>query len=393
MKTTTENNTLILCPAGRIDTANAAEIEKEITAAVEAAGAIEAIVIDAKELLYISSAGLRVLLRLLKGTDKNVQVINASSELYDIFEVTGFTELLDVKKALREISIEGCEVIGAGGYGTVYRIDPETIVKVYRHAGLAFIEKERSLSQKAFLLGVPTAISFDTVKVGDKYGVVYEMLDANTVAQLIEANPAALPQLGQLSAVELKKLHGIKADGGEFPNRKEYAKEWIEEIRKYITDEEADAIIAFIDSIPDRDTFLHGDYNSKNVMVKDGEVLLIDIGDAAYGHPAFDIAGLMLAYLILPRSADPERVRALMGFDPALAQNMWGVMCGTYFRTGDPQEIRRITDMLMPLALLMMTYHAFHYGVMDEETIRIRVERLIRGQLLPAIKGAAPIDF
>ena len=370
---------------GKIDSTNAPEFEKELMASLPTE-------IDASGLEYISSAGLRVLLKLSKAVG-GVTLNDVSSEVYEILDVTGFTSILNVKKALREISIDGCEVIGAGGYGTVYRIDADTIVKVYHHAGLDFIDKERELSKKAFLLGVPTAISFDTVKVGEKYGVVYEMLDAKTVAQLITANPAGLQQLGQLSAVTLKKLHAITPDEGDFPNKKEYAKEWIQSISKYLEADETQSILDYIDSIPDRNTFLHGDYNSKNVMVKDGEVLLIDIGDAAVGHPAFDIAGLMLTYLILPNATDPERVLALLGFDPSLAQSMWGVMCGTYFMTGDPQEIGRIANMLMPLALLLMTYHSFHYGVMDEESIKIRVERLIRGRLLPAIKNAQPIDF
>lgn len=370
---------------GRIDSTNAPEFEKEIMAALPTE-------IDASALEYISSAGLRVLMKLCK-TVGEVTVVNVSTDVYEIFDVTGFTSIMTVKKALREISVEGCEVIGAGGYGTVYRIDPETIVKVYHNTSLDFIEKERELSKKAFLLGVPTAISFDTVKVGDKYGVVYEMLDAKTVAQLITASPAGLQQLGQLSAISLKKLHAITPEEGDFPDKKEYAAEWVKSIAKYLEDDETQAILDYIESIPDSNTFLHGDYNAKNVMVKDGEVLLIDIGDAAVGHPAFDIAGLILTYLIMPNATDPDRVLALLGFDPALAQNMWGVMCGTYFMTADPQEIGRITNMLMPLALLLMTYHSFHYGVMDEESIKIRVERLIRGRLLPAIKNAQPIDF
>ena len=101
----------------------------------------------------------------------------------------------------------------------------------------------------------------------------------------------------------------------------------------------------------------------------------------------------MLPYLIMPKSTTPERVLSLLGFDPALAQNMWGVMCGTYFMTSDPQEIGRITNMLMPLALFLMTYHAFHFGVLDDEAIAVRVNHLIRGKLLPAIKNAQPIDF
>lgn len=144
---------------GKIDSTNAPEFEKEIMAALPTE-------IDASGLEYISSAGLRVLMKLRK-TVGEVTIVNVSSDVYEIFDVTGFTSILTVKKALREISVDGCEVIGAGGYGTVYRLDAETIVKVYHHAGLDFIEKERELSKKAFLLGVPTAISFNTVKVGD----------------------------------------------------------------------------------------------------------------------------------------------------------------------------------------------------------------------------------
>ena len=371
--------------SGKIDTTNAPELEASLTKELPSE-------IDASELEYISSAGLRALLKLRKSVG-GVTVHNVTPDVYEIFEVTGFTEILNVKKALREISIEGCEIIGEGGYGSVYRLDDESIVKVYRSASLEFIDKERELSKKAFLLGIPTAIPFDTVKVGDSYGVIYEMLEAKTVSQLISEDPSSLKQLGQLSAVALKKLHDIEADNGDFPNKKKTLTKWVMSISQYIEPEETNAILNYIFSIPNRYTFLHGDYNSKNVMVKDGEVLLIDIGDAAVGHPAFDIAGLMLPYLLLPNATEPKRVRSMLGFDPALAQDMWGVMCGTYFMTGDADEIHRIADMLMPLAFLLMTYHSFHYATHDEDAIKERVERLIRGRLLPAIKHAKKIDF
>ena len=114
-------------------------------------------------------------MKLRKSLDKPLPMINVSRDVYDILETTGFTELLEVKKALREVSVEGCELIGAGGYGKVYRIDPETIVKIYNPGiSLEFVEQERRTSQKAFLMGVPTAISYDVVKCGDCCGVVYE---------------------------------------------------------------------------------------------------------------------------------------------------------------------------------------------------------------------------
>ena len=97
-----ENNTITLSLEGRIDSNNAAEVEKSLLASADEHPNAD-IVLDAEKLQYISSAGLRVLMKLRKRSKKAIPVVNVSSEVYDIFEVTGFTELFDVKKRLREV--------------------------------------------------------------------------------------------------------------------------------------------------------------------------------------------------------------------------------------------------------------------------------------------------
>ena len=89
---------------GKIDSTNAPEFEEEIMAALPTE-------IDASELEYISSAGLRVLLKLSK-TVGDVTLYNVSVDVYEILDVTGFTSILNVKKALREISVEGKKILG-----------------------------------------------------------------------------------------------------------------------------------------------------------------------------------------------------------------------------------------------------------------------------------------
>lgn len=132
MKVTIEDNVMTIFLKGRIDTNNALQTENELFSAVESAPeAVDQFILDSSELEYISSAGLRVLMKMRKNFSENIRVIGVSPEVYDIFDVTGFTEILKVEKRYREISVEGCEVIGTGFYGTVYRVDPETIVKVY----------------------------------------------------------------------------------------------------------------------------------------------------------------------------------------------------------------------------------------------------------------------
>lgn len=394
MKTSLDNNTLTIFLEGRIDTNNAPRVDAEITEAIDGASP-ENIVIDAANLDYISSAGLRVLMKLRKSAGRALPVINVSRDVYDIFDTTGFTELFDVKKALRIISVKGCEVIGSGGYGTVYRLNNETIIKVYEYGSAEMIDKERTMSKRAFVNGLPTAISYDMVKVGDKFGVVYEMLDAKTIAQIISSQPDRIEEVTRLCISQLKSFHTIEIADSAFANKKQPLYEMADSIEKFLTRNQAQKLRAFIDTIPERSTFIHGDYNMKNVMLKNDEIMLIDIGDAGVGHPVFDIAGLILSFLIMPKSvADPEMARGLMGFDPALGERVWGIACSEYFGTDDPAEIGRYTQMIMPYALLLMSYHALRRcDAKDDETRKLRVDRLVKGKLLPAADKALPLDF
>ena len=411
MKTMLENDRVILCLEGHIDANNALTVEAEILSEL-AAYPGKGVSIDAGKLAYISSAGLRVLLKLLERLGGKLTVFNVSPEIYDIFEITGLTKLFKVKKRPREISVEGCELIGSGAYGRVYRLDRETIAKIYApNIGLEFVELERAVSQSVFLMQVPTAIAFDVVKCGACYGVVYELLEARTMAQFIDGDPGCIPEIGRESAELLRRLHRIVpgADSG-LPDRKEKLLGWVDSLSEFITPEETDRIKGFIRGIPDRDTFLHGDFNSKNIMVTQKKYLpdsegsasadydfqLIDIGDAAIGHPVFDLAMLMNVYINVPADMGggltEEGVRHLLGFDIRYARKLWDVMCAAYFGLSDSGEIEALTEKLSPYSRLITTFHATTMAG-DRDALQARVDRLLRGMLLPAIDRAQPLDF
>ncbi|MBO6229590.1 MAG: anti-sigma factor antagonist [Ruminiclostridium sp.] len=395
MKTATENNILTIFLAGRIDTNNAAQTESKIFAAVDNANGAD-IIIDAEKLEYISSAGLRVLMKLRKSIDKPLPVINVSRDVYDIFETTGFTELLDVKRALREISVDGCEFIGAGAYGKVYRIDPETIAKIYRlEVSLAFVERERNVSQKAFLLGVPTAISYDVVKCDDSYGVVYELVDAQTVGNAIKNDRERVSELAGRCAGLLKKLHSIEVPAdSELPSRKQNLFDWLNSISEFLTSEENEKIRTFIADIPDRRGFLHGDFHAKNIMLQNNEFVLIDIGDAAYGHPIFDIATQILAYVLFPSNTTRtrEQIEGYLGFNADDVGKYWAAFCCTYFGI-TPEKIGEITQKYLAYGMLLMAFHSVLVTGSDKDALKPRVDAIVRGKLIPAIDTAQPLDF
>jgi len=370
MRTTNENNTLTVFLEGRIDTNNAAQTENEIFAAVEGANGAEP-VIDAS-------------------------VINVSRDVYDIFETTGFTELLNVKKTLREISVDGCEFIGAGAYGKVYRLDPETIAKIYRpEVSLAFVERERNVSQKAFLLGVPTAISYDVVKCGNSCGVVYELVDAQTVGNVIKNDRARVGELAGRCAKLLKKLHGIEVpEDSELPSRKQNLFDWLNGISEFLTAEETEKIRTFIANIPDRRSFLHGDFHAKNIMLQNDELVLIDIGDAAYGHPIFDIATQILAYTVFPSSTTrpKDQIEGYLGFNADDVNKYWTAFCCAYFGTA-PEKADEITKKYLAYSMLLMSFHSIMVTGTDKEAIRLRVDTIVRGRFIPAIDNAQQPDF
>ena len=91
-----QEKTLILAVEGRIDTMPAPELAKEVKDSIEGA---EELVFDFEKLEYISSAGLRVLLSAQKTMNKqgSMKVIHADGPIIEIFEVTGFTDILTIE--------------------------------------------------------------------------------------------------------------------------------------------------------------------------------------------------------------------------------------------------------------------------------------------------------
>lgn len=97
IKKTVQNKTAILSPAGRLDTLTAPEMEEAIR---EATATCDALILDLSELEYISSAGLRVLLAAQKALSVRgkMTVRRANETISEIFEVTGFTDILNIEK-------------------------------------------------------------------------------------------------------------------------------------------------------------------------------------------------------------------------------------------------------------------------------------------------------
>ena len=313
--------------AGRVDSTNAQKIEDALVSVLSGVTDPE-LVIDAEELEYLSSAGLRILLRLRKA-HPGLRLENVSAEVYDILEMTGFAEIIPVSKAYRRLSVDGCEIIGEGANGTVYRLDPDTIVKVYADPdALPEINKERELARTAFILGIPTAIPYDVVRVGDRYGTVFELLNAHSFAELLMHDRKNADRYIQQLADLLKLIHSTKGKPGTMPDMKAQALDWVDFLKDYLPQQTWEKLHALVEGVPARDTMLHGDFHAKNVMMQNGEVILIDMDTLCIGHPVFEMGSIFNAYTGFYVTS-PERRGAFIGLDAEMAEKVWNglILC------------------------------------------------------------------
>ena len=328
--------------SGRIDSNNAAQVEADIMQQLSrSAGG--PVVMDAEDLEYISSAGLRILLRVRK-SNPDMSIINVSSEVYEILDMTGFTEMMTVEKAYRVVSVEGCEEIGRGANGTIYRIDQDNVVKVYNNAdALADIQHEREVAKLALILGIPTAISYDVVKVGDSYGSVFELLNARSFSKILSNEPEKLDWCVQEYVAMLKKIHGTLVPTGKLPDMKETALDWARFMQDYLPEEAGRKLLALVEAVPHDDHMIHGDYHTKNLELQNDEVLLIDMDTLAVGHPIFELASIYNSFVGYSEF-DHETIKSFQGFDHEIGHTFWKKSLSAYLGTANERKITEVED-------------------------------------------------
>ena len=302
------------------------------------------IIFDADKLTYISSSGLRVILKATKQRNEEIPIINVSDIIYKVFELTGFTRLMDVSKKMTEISIEGCEMIGAGRSSHVYRLNADTILKCYKPTvPIEMIKREQELTREAFVKGLPTAIPFDMVKVGDSIGVRFEMIKADTVGNFITSHPEEFDDGVCKFTRLLKKIHATDVEdmGGNFHSVKEMWQDWQQGMEPYYTEDESNFLKEMIEKVPERTTMVHCDFHENNVLYHNGELVLIDLADMGYGHPIFDLAGMAFR---THASFIPGR-KAHHGLSPENMMKFWKRELEIYFDSDNHTVIDEVYDM------------------------------------------------
>ena len=327
------DNLLTLFFEGELNSYNSDFVEKEIED-VLSANSFKTLNLDFAKLQYISSAGLRIVLKLKQRFD-DTHVINAGLDVYDVLQMTGFTNIMDVKKAIKEMSVDGAEIIGEGFFSTVYRIDKDTIIKVFnRTSDEKQIERELKLAKQAFVLGIPTAISFDIVKVKNKLGVRFEMLDCMSLKNAFIKYPEKYDELLNKYVDLLKKINTTECFDPSVPSIKKFFIEKVETIKPLLDEAHYEKLLGLMKSVSERSTFVHGDCHFKNIMVQGEDFLLIDMDTLSVGHPIFELANLRCPYVAFEEDA-PGNCEQFFGMKAEYCVKLYDDVTRLYFGKED----------------------------------------------------------
>ncbi len=243
----------------------------------------------------------------------------------------------------REVSVDGCVQIGRGAKGDVYRYDDELVIKVFNNNNTyRDVEKEIALSRRAFILGIPTAISFGIVSVGDRYGAMYELVDSETVSRHIERAPGQVEVYAKLMAELAHNIHSIEVSAeDDFP---EVSERLLDYINGGVARE--DEVLAgrcrkLIEELPPCNTLVHGDFHTGNVFIQRGEPLLIDMDRISRGHPIAELSDLYYFYVALGED-DPAVVEKFMGFSYQTARQFFDLFLKYYLGSEDEDRLRDV---------------------------------------------------
>ena len=230
----------------------------------------------------------------------------------------------------KEYNLEGLKLIGRGGTGECYQIDDDKVLKLYyEDFQEEWILREKMCAKQALISNIPTAISYELASVGNRKGVVYELVNAKTLAQSICDEPDRLEELATQYADLAKGMHSTTGNTDMFDKGSASLRDALKQV-DYLSEAGLKNVKNMLDYLDQADTYIHGDFNPTNIFVKDGELLLIDMGEFAIGSPLIDLATLYFCLFCSPE-AKHDGISEYTGMTHEQHERLWHCFIKEYY--------------------------------------------------------------
>lgn len=277
-------------------------------------------------------------------------------------------------------------IIGSGGCSEVFEWGPDKVVKVFRsNTSRQAAHREFHNSMAAWKYGLPVPAPYEEIEVAGRPGIVFEKITGNTLMKLMvekllkhreEAPVQEAVSEVRIIAGLLHDIHTQVVDPLDLTNQIDHMKATIARASR-LTLEERRRVAEYLDRLPVRLRLCHGDPNPYNVILRDGNPIMIDWMCACIGDPAADIAEFILLcrYGVLPSDTPPDvasRINASRPlFEKAFVEayktisgmrdeeiEAWIVPAAVCKSTGDGMSDEQYADLLSYIRHKMYTWPA-----------------------------------
>ena len=211
-------------------------------------------------------------------------------------------------------------------------------------------------------------------------------MNATSFSKLLLKNPERMDDYVGMYVDLLKTIHSTHVKPGEMPRMKDVAVDWVEFLKEYLPAEQGEKLCALVKAVPERDTMLHGDYHTNNLMMQGDEVLLIDMDTLCVGHPVFELASMYLGFVGFGE-LDPSITRKFMGLDYAVTREFWRRSLSRYMDGANEAEVRATERKAMLIGYARLMRRTIRRNGFNTDDGRAVIESCRRhiGELLPVL--------
>ncbi len=217
------------------------------------------------------------------------------------------------------------ELIGKGRTADLYQFGGDRVVKLLaRETPSQWAELEAEFTRAVGSVGLPVPRVDDVVRLEDRWGIVFEYIDASSMLTRMIERPGDVVRLVEELVALQRSIHAVRLPDG-LPSRLERMRAKIDGAVGFGV-EQRNRGVDLLDRLPHGGAVLHGDLHPGNILLSVAGPVVIDWFDAAVGHPAADVE--RTALLLDPHGATD--LRHLRGASTELIGDVHRVYCETW---------------------------------------------------------------
>lgn len=338
----------------RIDNKNAIEFDEALNDLINNIK-FDRIILEASELNYIASVGIRTLMK-LKKDGYNFEIVRVKPEVEEMLVHLGLDTIIPIFTLDQVLYTNNLKKISESSNYIIFDLGDNKAVKVIKNQeDRNQAIKEKNSLQEAFLLGIPSTIPYDYIRtMNGKYGLVFDLPKAISYETQMINSPDKVPDLID-SFVNLSKEYqniDIPTNPSEIEERVKNLDDLV--AKSIITNNERNKIKNYFYYIPNSKKFIFPDLDFRNIIkTEENETLFVHINKVHYGHPLLGLYRLYYYHYLLPEK-DRELYQNYSKLSIEEGKKYTDQFIMKYFGIEDTKKLEDIYYNLRILSLITM---------------------------------------